>query len=427
MVSLKKVLKRTLREIISQSEFGRAYRRLGIFQQLQVCQLVSHEQAAFSMGELLEKYMIGAVLQIKSIQGLKEVLLSAEEIRDLYELLRGGPQHNEDLGQVLQAVSLNEFFAELDKYTQGDPSYQSRHRIYVIFDDTLLDKQGKKMAHIHRLFDHCKGAYVLGFHGLVMYVVIGPEATEEFVLDHDVPFYPEHRPKGYRNPNDRYGLAGAFLKFLHEQASQRQVSLQEVIVLFDRWYFGRRMTEICQALEMTYVTQSKSPFVYYVRGERFTASELVEWALEHDKIQEHHIGRSCYRYYTVLAQSPTFGMVRLVVWYRQDSRAKTERRKCKVLVCNNLTTRFNAIKIIRAYRMRWRVEVMFRTAKQLCRLGQFHQTDEVAICNSLSVAYLTFNIFAVAWRTYGRRKGFRTIGQMANHLKYSLLAAALTL
>ena len=29
---------------------------------------------------------------------------------------------------------------------------------------------------------------------------------------------------------------------------------------------------------------------------------------------------------------------------------------------------------------------MFCPAKQLCRLGQFHQTDEVAICNSLSVA-----------------------------------------
>jgi len=120
-------------------------------------------------------------------------------------------------------------------------------------------------------------------------------------------------------------------------------------------------------------------------------------------------------------------MVRLVGWERTDSHAKTEARKCKVLVGNNLPPRFPAIKIIRAYRVRGRGEVVFRTAKQLCRLGHFHQTDEVAICNSLSVAYLTFNIFAVAWRTSGRRRGFRTRGQRANHRKYNLLAAALTL
>ena len=427
MSPLKQALKRALKDIISQSEFGRAYRRLRITQQLQVCQIVSEEQAALSIGELLEKYMLGAVLQINSIHGLKEVLLSDGDTRKLYELLRGGPSQNQDLGEVLQAVSLERFFAELEKYTQADPSSQSRHRIYIIFDDTLLDKKGRKMAHIHRLFDHCKGCYVLGFHGLVMYVVIGPDAKEEFVLDHDVPLYPEHRPKGYRNPNDRYGLAAGFLEFLAQQAAKRQVSFQEVIVLFDRWYFGRRMTQACQALELSYVTQSKSPFVYDVHGQRFTASELIEWVLQHGKLQEHHIGRSCYRYYTVLAQSPTFGKVRLVVWYRQDSKAKTERRKCKVLVCNNVTCKFTAIKIIRAHRVRWRVEVMFRTAKQLCRLGEFHQTDEVAICNSLSVAYLTFKIFAWAWRTYGRRRGFQTIGQMANHLKYSLLAVVLTL
>ena len=426
MFPLKKALKRTLKEIISQSEFGKAYRRLRITQQLQVCQLVSEEQAALSLGELLEKYMLGAVLQITSIAGLKEVLLSEGDIRKLYELLRGGPAQKQDLGEVLQTVSLERFFAEVEQYTQADPSYQSRHRIYIIFDDTLLDKSGRKMAHIHRLFDHCKGCYVLGFHGIVMYVVIGPDAKEEFVLDHDVPFYPEHRPKGYRNPNDRYGLAAAFLEFLHQQAEKRQVSLQEVIVLFDRWYFGRRMTQACQALALTWVTQSKSTFVYYIQGQRFTASELLEWVLHQDKLQEHHLGRSCYRYYTVLAQSPTFGTVRLVVWYRQDSKAKKERRKCKLLVCNNVTCKFTAIKIIRAHRVRWRVEVMFRTAKQLFRLGEFHQTDEVAICNSLSVAYLTFNIFALAWRAYGKRKGFQTIGQMATHLKYTLLAAGLS-
>jgi len=104
-----------LKEIISQREFGQASRRLGILQQLQGCQLVSHEQAALSMGELLEKEMIGAVLQIKSIQGLKERLLSSEEIRELYELVRDSPRQNHDLGEVLQAVSLNVFFAELEK------------------------------------------------------------------------------------------------------------------------------------------------------------------------------------------------------------------------------------------------------------------------------------------------------------------------
>jgi hypothetical protein len=251
MPPLKKVLKRALKDEIAHSEFGQAYRRLRITQQLQVCQIVSQEQAALSIEELLEKYMISAVLQITSIHGLKEVLLSDGDLRTLYELLRGGPEQNKDLGEVLQAVSLDVFFAEIEKYTHGDASYQSRHRIYIIFDDTLLAKQGQKMAHIHRLFDHCKGGDVLGFHGIVMYVVIGPDAKEEFVLDHDVPLYPEHRPKGYRNPNDRYGLAAAFLKFLHNQAARRQVSLQEIIVVFDRWYFGRRMTQTCQSLELT--------------------------------------------------------------------------------------------------------------------------------------------------------------------------------
>ena len=115
MSSLKKPLKRALKDMISQSEFGQAYRRLRITQQLQVCQIVSQEQAALSLGELLEKDMLGAVLQIPSIHGLKEVWLSEGDIRKLYELLRGGPAQKQDLGEVLQAVSLESFFAEVEK------------------------------------------------------------------------------------------------------------------------------------------------------------------------------------------------------------------------------------------------------------------------------------------------------------------------
>ena len=129
MSPLKNPLKRALQDLISQREFGQAYRRLRITQQLQGCQIVSQEQAALSLGELLEKSMIGAGLQITSIDGLKEVLLSEGDIRRLSELLRGGPTQNRDLGEVLQAVSLEVFFAEVENYTQADASYKSRHRI----------------------------------------------------------------------------------------------------------------------------------------------------------------------------------------------------------------------------------------------------------------------------------------------------------
>ena len=107
------------------------------------------------------------------------------------------------------------------------------------------------MAHIQRLCDPCEGAYGVGFHGLGRAGVIGPEAPEEGVLEHEMPGDPEPRPKGDRNPNARDGLAGAGVKFLPKQASQRQVSFQEGLGLGARWDFGRRMPELGQALEMT--------------------------------------------------------------------------------------------------------------------------------------------------------------------------------
>ena len=417
-------IKRELKELLSRSIFGQAYRALGIKAQLELCQFVAQEQSELSVEELLEKYLLSAVLEIRSIHGLKDVVLSDQEVRGVYELLSGGPGQDQDLGEVVQAVSLEQFFAALARYTQGDACFRSRHRIYLIFDDTLLRKTGKQMAHIHHLFDTCHRCYVLGYHSVVLYVVIGPKASEEFVLQHDVPLYPQPRPKGYQSPTDKYGLAIGFLKWLHQRTTERHLDLCDAIVLFDRWYLGSRMTQACAALGMTWVAQSKSTFVYYVQGERFTASELIECVLRNGKLKVCDLGRSRYTYYTVVARSPTFGRVRLVVWYREHSQAKTETRKCKLLVCNNITTRFNAIKTIRAYRVRWRVEVMFRTAKQLCRLAHFHQTDAAAIINSLSVAYLTFNVFSHAWHTYGKRAGAQTIGQMAKQLKYALLKAA---
>ena len=417
-------IKRELKELLSRSMFGRAYRALGIKEQLELCRFVAQEQSELSIEELLEKYLLSAVLEVRSIHGLKDVVLSDQEVRGVYELLSGGPGQDQDLGEVLQAVSLKQFFAALAQYSQGDACFRSRHRIYIIFDDTLLRKTGKQMAHIHQLFDTCQGCYVLGYHSAVMYVVIGPKGSEEFVLEHDVPLYPQPRPKGYQSPTDKYGLAIGFLKWLQQRTKERHLGLSDAIVLFDRWYLGSRMTQACAALDMTWVAQSKSTFGYYVQGQRFTASELIEWVLRNGKLRVCALGRSDSTYYTGGAQSPTFGMVRLVVWDREHSQAKTEKRKCNLLVCNNLTTRFNAIKIIRADTIRWRVEVMFRTAKQLCRLGHFHQTDEVAIINSLSVAYLTFNVFSHAWHTSGKRAGAQTIGQMAKQLKYALLKAA---
>ena len=61
-MSFHRFIKHELKELLSQSLFGRAYRALGIKEQLELCRFVAQEQSELSIEELLEKYLLSAVL-----------------------------------------------------------------------------------------------------------------------------------------------------------------------------------------------------------------------------------------------------------------------------------------------------------------------------------------------------------------------------
>jgi len=190
--------------------------------------------------------------------------------------------------------------------TEADNSGEEKKPHYLIFDDTTIEKSGKKMEYIGKVWDHVKQRTVLGFKVLVMLYWDGKSSIP---LDFSI-----HREKG-KKESKPYGMSK---KELRRQYSKKRIKSSES---------GKRIKEsdknkIEMMLKMFYSAVYRCLRIDYVLVDSwFTCEALIRAVVEKGI---HLIGM-----YKIATTKFSYRGQRLT--YSEINKRISEPKRCKML------------------------------------------------------------------------------------------------
>jgi len=309
-----------------------------------------------------------------------------KDLRKLYKILARHPEASEKL---LRMLAMPLFFDFLKDFGLSDATGQSRRRIRIIFDDTKVEKFGKHMEFIHKLFDHTKERYIMGYNHILMLAVSGSTVIPlSFVL-----WLPAQHPN-HRSKND---IARDEIIRLKKACDRQGYDLGEVELLFDSAYHVQKVMNAAVSAGFRVVSKADNRYKFEYEGEPLKPSEIIEKVAER---QWKYLEKNHY-YQRVIAHHHVYGEVVLVVRRRRTNNGKTV---CDVLISNKLF--YNAVRIHKCYKKRWKIEMHFKYYKQYLALGKSRFRKLGAIRTHLSCVATAALIVGIFRRQSPRKISF---------------------
>jgi len=274
---------------------------------------------------------------------------------------------------------------------------------YLIFDDTTVEKSGKKMEYIGRVWDHVKQRSVLGFKVLVMLYWDGISSVP---LDFSI-----HREKGNREEYP-YGMSKKDLrrqfskKRMRESESCKRINeldtnkiemmlkmfytavyrcLRIDYVLVDSWFTCEALIKAVAGEGIHLIGMykiAKTKFLY--RGRMLTYSEINQL------IDKPVHCRSLNLYYK--RADVSYNDMRLTLFFSR----KGKRGKWKTLLTTDTSLSF--IKLIEHYQVRWTIEVFNKEAKGLLNLGGSQSSDFDAQIADTTISMIAYILLSFRYR-----------------------------
>jgi hypothetical protein len=276
----------------------------------------------------------------------------------------------------------------------------------LIFDDTVIQKTGKFIEKVSKVWDHVQGCCVIGYKLLVMGYWDG---TTFLPLDCSV-----HREKG-KNQEKPYGLRKKDLRRQFkkrrypgtktyeraQEADESKISsmikmfgraisdgLQIDYVLTDSWF-------TCEAL-ITAVTNVKSQVIHVIGMYK----NVKEKFLFNEKLQTYNQIRNCLGkarrcrkinlYY--LQAHVMLGGKKIQIFFSKHGK----NGKWKVIVTTDTTISF--IRLIEIYQIRWTIEVFFKESKQMFGLGKCQSNDFDAQIADFTISLIQYILVSLRYR-----------------------------
>ena len=273
----------------------------------------------------------------------------------------------------------------------------------LIFDDTLLEKTGKKMEKIGKVYDHVTNTFKLGYKLLLGLYWDGKSMIPlDFSLS---------REKGKRAEKP-YGMSRKELRHQYGKKRLKELSGREREKELDK-------SKIEMMLEIFYrAVLYHIPIDYVLCDSWFTCQALIT-AVRSEQI--HLIGM----YKIVKAKFLYRGKL---MNYRQINNSINEITRCKKMrlhykradvlldgipvtlfftrqgkggkwkVFLTTDTKLSFVKLIEIYRIRWSIEVFFKETKQLLNLGGCQSNDFDAQIADATISMIAYILLSFRYR-----------------------------
>jgi len=298
-----------------------------------------------------------------------------------------------------------------------------------IIDDTLLEKTGKLIEGVSKVFDHVSHKAVLGFKMLVLAYWDG---TSLLGVDFSV-----HRESG---KNNNFGLTKKEQSRQHNHSrekgsctAKRKNELDEskidtaismlkraeklgVIadyVLTDSWFTCNALVVAVRKIQkgavhfLGMVVMNRHKFEY--KDKFYTTSGLVALL---ERKQSHKSRKFKCLYIDVLVKHQEVDYRLYIVKYGNGS-------KFKAILTTNLKLNFTEMMDI--YKIRWSIEVFFKECKQYLMLGKCQSTNFDAQIASLTITMITHTVLTLEKRF----NSYQTMGALFRETQKQLLEQTL--
>jgi len=273
------------------------------------------------------------------------------------------------------------FWPELEKHFQEvfTPPCQ---KSVVIADDSLLEKRGKHIPFVSKVFDHCTHH----FKNAQTILTIGENINGCF-YPLDILFSQskgkikgkgKKKLKAKRKEAQQQTKNDILVNWL--KANQEKVD----VIVADSWYTNAYLIEVCHKwVHCAFVGQLKSSLILRAGNKKMRVKELVREAKMNRSVSIN--GKTIqFHSYTPRVQSIRTPVKIVVTELENGNRA--------ALVSSD--SQMAGEDIIRYYAQRWSIESFFKMAKQNLGLGDCHLRSEKGQRHYMilvSIAYLIFN------------------------------------
>ncbi|MEI7501587.1 MAG: transposase [Bacteroidota bacterium] len=319
---------------------------------------------------------------------------------------------------------LMSFARQFVSLTQKNGEAQNEIKCFVL-DDTDLEKTGKTIEFIGRIFSHVTHRYIFGFKLLVLCFWDGKSLiTADFSL---------HREKGkqgnygisqkeknaqFRKKRDKKAASAKRVQELDMKKTDVAISMVKRAVkngliasyiLMDSWFTNDGVIKAIRAigdrtlhvLGMCKLDKRK----YEVNGKEKNARQIITCKQrKHGKYSRKHKS-----HYIPVVVNYKGTMVKLFFIRYHNSKDWT------ILLTTNLKLTF--VQAIELYQIRWTIEVLFKECKQYLRLGACQNTDFDGQVADTTLVFITHTILSLQRRF----QAYETMGELFREAQQKLL------
>jgi len=351
-----------------------------------------------------QQYLSGLIMgEDKNILKISQFIDHCSTYDNLHHFISNSHWNWQDITDKMVEVIKN------DKYLKPI------HTGWLVVDDVLIDKTGKKIEMVGKFFDYSENKYINYAHCLVQlwYVdtrSIGYPLTMEMYIKESL-----------LDDKSKFKTKHLIAKELVQWAINKGLDFQGV--LFDSWYLNKDFVDFIEENEKSWLSRIKSDRLIRHQGRLISVADYQNLLTVNDfkkvelKGRQFRVHSKCFP-----VKSLTNRQVRLVFVQEYDKKKK-QWTKTAVLATNQIT--WHTDKILKNYLLRWSIEVFFRDSKQHLGLGSYQMRKLKGIKRHWCLVSLAY-VFLVKVRltiTLLNKLShqLKTVGQLCSYYKDQMI------
>jgi SRSO17 transposase len=254
---------------------------------------------------------------------------------------------------------------------------QARSPLFLLLDDTIHEKTGKKIPGCAWYKDHARNLASVFGHQWVLAGLLWKDSLMPFWAR----LYHSKKTKGCGRFHTKIALAQKMVNILKLPIPCK------LYLLADSWYWAKPLVQTCRNHGYHMISQLKSNSVVEIKGKRTRVTDLDSGAGAYRDISIVLYGKEkTLKLAKWIGTIKGIGRVALVV-------VKEKRKKTRYLVSTNIY--LPALEILKYYARRWKIEQMIKDLKQRLGFGEYQVRNLPGIHRHMAITLLSYFVLVM--------------------------------
>ena len=285
-----------------------------------------------------------------------------------------------------------------------------------VIDDTTLFKEGYKGERITKVYDHSEKKYGYGYKQATIAYCDGKSVIPlDFSLHGETQLAEEKVGKQYVKVRKNHTFGAKRLKeFLLDKITSATKMINSAIengikakyAIFDSWYSSNDFINALIEKGLIVVCAIKANRKCVYNDRELNMSGLLT-LLKNTKKAKMHCNKKI-KYYDTIIKIPKIGEIKICFCKLRNH------KEWKIIISTDVS--MSSKKIMQIYTLRWSIEVFFKEAKGLLRMGKCQSVDFDAQISNVSSAMLLYIIIAY----YKRINEVETTGTLFENIRQNI-------